>query len=208
MKKRPTKKDIHTNVPGIEPWEGRDELLQKEGLIHIQQAVADELRRNLDPEPGASKNLFANFLEIAEFMLRNTCGVGSNFKLAECDISRITHKDVKIYYTCMLVLLTYYFGRLVPNQQEYAWQQVIKMTQEPELCREFSQQLESCVDPESDEFVSLQAGQALWQRAREVLHVQESSKNSTARIYYQTAPGQNLIYVVEQGARDGWLKTE
>jgi len=208
MKKHSAKKKIRTNVPESDPWEGREELRQKEDLIHLQKSVADELRESVKQQSTAVVRLFDGFLEIADFMFKNTCGVGSNFQLAECDLTQITRYDISTYYKYMLILLAHHFGQLVPYYQETVWQQVVTSTQDPELCRQFSKALETCVDHENGGFSPVQAGRKLWRHVQKLLHVKDTVKNSMVRIYYQTAPGQNLIYIVEQGAEAGWLKTE
>jgi hypothetical protein len=208
MKKNSVKKEIKTDVPDIEPFEGRDSLRQKEDLIQMQNTVAEELRGTLKTEPKQIANLFSGLLEIADFMLKNTTGVGSNFQLAECDVSKISRDDVMDYYKHIFILLGYHFGRLVPQYQESVWKKVIALTQDPELCVGFSRELETCLDHENGDFSPVQAGHKLWERAQKTLHVVETIKNNTARIYYQTAPGQNLIYIVERGSEEGWLDTD
>ncbi|MBN1595374.1 hypothetical protein JW933_05545 [candidate division FCPU426 bacterium] len=206
MKKHPSKKDVTIYIPESDPFDGRAEMRRKEELIQLQNTVAKEFEARISSQPPYLKKLFKGFLEIADFMLKNTTGVGSNFELAECDVARISREDIRRYYQLTLVLLTYHCGCLLPDYREKTWKQAVKLAGDMELCRQFKNELETCVDHESGGFSPVQAGHKLWEQAQALMHVQPSGKNSTARIYYQTAPGQNLIFVVEKGAAEGWFK--
>jgi len=207
MTKKKNVQDIKTNVPSQEPWEGRETLKRKDDLLHLQKSVAQHF---LDATKGSSKvvkNIFAGFLEIADFMFKNTCGVGSNFKLAECAITEISRENIFQYYKVLVVLLGYHFGCLVPKHQQAVWEAVLSTTQDRDFCESFSKTLAECIDHENAGFSPVQAGHKFWQQTCDLLCVQDQAINPTGRIYYQTAPGQNLIYIVEQGVEEGWLKT-
>ncbi len=223
MKKRPTKKagqsrasrqprktDRTAFAERLEkdPMESPRDLRQKEDLIHLQEQIAQDLSRAAKKNPEVVSRLIDGFLEIADFMFKNTCGVGSSYRLAECEVGKISAQDIQQYYKLLLVVLAYHFSRLNTSHRETVWDAVVELTGDRGFCESFSEKLESCLDHENGDFSPVKAGHHLWQQVRESMHVLNSDVNTAARIYYQTAPGQNLLFIVEQATEEGWLEAK
>jgi hypothetical protein len=171
-------------------------------------AVSDDLKARVDKFPDPWTRLMSGFIEIANFMLKNTCGVGSNFKLAECGLATIQKPAIHRFYTLVMTELTYHFGELLPKRKAEVWPLLRDLADDPQLCDAFSRELEECRDHEDGTFSSVRAGRKLWERVAQLLHAQDPESNVTARIYYQTAPGQDLVYLVEQAIHEGWFSEE
>jgi hypothetical protein len=170
--------------------------------------VAEALRARLAGRAEPETRLLTGFLEIANFMLKNTCGVGSNFKLAECRLDLIESPAIHRYYTLVLTALAHHFGQLLPNKKAPVWECVRLLADDPEVCEALARELEECRDHQDGSYSPIRAGRKLWERVAEVLRVTDPLANDTARIYYQTAPGQDLVYLVEQSLHEGWFSEE
>jgi hypothetical protein len=190
------------------PLSSYHDLQQAELWNRQHNEVMDELLMQALKFPDADAKLLTGLLEITNFMLKNTCGVGSNIKLADCDLARIEPRNIRKYYALVLAALACHFGQLLPQRKEALWQQVTSLCAEPELCRELAAELESCRDHQDGVYSPVRAGRRLWERVADLLCVKSAETNVTARIYYQTAPGQDLVYLVEEAVNEGWLREE
>ncbi len=196
--RRPGRVDITTD-PGREI-----EIAQRWTRLHNE--VAEDLNALANYYGGHEGKLLRGFLEIANFILKNTCGVGSNFKLADCRLADIDQPRIRKYYTFMLTLLAYHFGQLLPAKREAIWKLVLEITGDPESATAFGRELEECKDHQDGTFSPVRAGRKLWAHVAEVLYADAPEENATARIYYQTAPGQDLIFLVEKVVDEGWFQ--
>jgi hypothetical protein len=183
-------------------------LAGRERWSRWHNQVSEALRGKLTGCPEAEVRLLTGFLEIANFMLKNTCGVGSNFKLAECRLDTIESAAIHRYYTLVLTTLAHHFGTLLPHKKAAIWECVRLLADDPEVCEGLARELEACRDHQDGSYSPIRAGRKLWERVAEVLHVRDPQANDTARIYYQTAPGQDLVYLVEQSLQEGWFTEE
>jgi hypothetical protein len=186
-------------------WEKPHSLQQKEAIIQMQNQISSQLLQVLDTKSAMLKRLFMGFLEIADFMFKNTCGVGSNYQLAQCNLANIQIEDVLNYYHLILLFMAFHFKQLVPEKAGVVWEITMELAGSSPLDRQFIQDLEKCQELSTHQFSPVQAGRKLWENTKKLLHIKSESKSSAGKIYYQTAPGQNLIYMVEQGMTDGWL---
>jgi hypothetical protein len=159
-----------------------------------------EFSAALESVTGNDGQLLRGFLEIANFMLKNTTGIGSNICLAECRLTRLQKKDIREFYTLVLSLLAYHLGRMLPKKAEPIWNAVVALSGDPDTCQAFARELETCKDHEDGEFSSIRAGRKLWERVSRLLQIKDAETNVAGRIYYQTAPGQDLVFIMEQFA--------
>lgn len=187
---------------------GHHDLKQAERWSRLHNEVMDELTAKAERFPDTDARLLKGFLEIANFMLKNTCGVGSNIRLAECRIEDIDKDKIRKYYTLVLSTLAFHFGQLLPNRREAIWSKLVALCGDEDSCRELACELKSCRDHQGGDFSPVRSGRRLWERTAELLGVKHAETNTPARIYYQTAPGQDLIYLVEQAENEGWFKEE
>ncbi len=192
-------------IPAAEPDAG---LADAARLTHWINQVDELLHAKLAGRPQPETRMLAGFLEIANFMLKNTCGVGSNFKLAVCSLNDVERDGIHRYYTLVLTALAHHFGQLLPHKKAAIWDCVLALADDPEVCEALARELEECRDHQDGNFSPVRAGRRLWARVAEVLHVSDPQTNDTARIYYQTAPGQDLVYLVEQALHEGWYSEE
>jgi hypothetical protein len=162
--------------------------------------VVAELNAALARYEGNHGKLLRGFVEIANIMLKNTTGIGSNICLAECRVDGLKKKDIRKYYTLVLTLLAYHLGRMLPKKARSIWDVVVEISGDDETCRAFARDLETCKDHEDGEFSSIRAGRKLWERVSQLLQIKDAETNVTGRIYYQTAPGQDLVFIMEQYA--------
>ncbi|MEW6516973.1 MAG: hypothetical protein AB1439_08720 [candidate division FCPU426 bacterium] len=208
MPKRPVKKKIVLQQPDDEPWLNPDEIKRREDIIRDQRQVAAEFIQAAHRQPKIISKLLLGLLEIVDFMFKNTCGVGSSYRLTTCRLEALTQDDIRGYYRLLLTALAYHFRTLMPKTGESLWQAAVAMTGDPAGCEEISRELAACLDQTDGSYSPVQAGHRLWQRVRGIMHVEEDREDPTARIYYQTAPGQNLLFVVERANEEGWLKKD
>jgi hypothetical protein len=173
-----------------QPVTGNWERFHNEALAELTAAAASC--------SGKEGKLLKGFLEIANFMLKNTTGIGSNSCLAQCRLANLQKKDIREYYTLVLALLGYHLGRMLPKKAKSVWDAVVAVSGDAETCRAFAQELETCKDHEDGEFSSIRAGRKLWERVSKLLQVKDADTNAPGRIYYQTAPGQDLVFILEQ----------
>jgi len=199
----PSGKGSEARTAKAAPW---SDLQVKEQWTRWHNEVMDEMAARAAQHPENEARLLKGFLEIASIMLKNTCGVGSNFKLAECDIADIDKDAIRKYFTLVLSALGHHFCQLLPNKKDQVWDMILTLCSDPDTCRDLSGELDECRDHQSGDFSAVRAGRRLWERTAELLHVRNPGANVTARIYYQTAPGQDLIYLVEQAENAIWLK--
>lgn len=184
------------------------DLVQNEQFVRQHNEVMEALSSQARQLPGILPRLFAGFLEIANFMLKNTCGLGSNFKLADCLIAELSGEDIRQYYALVLTILGFHFGTLMPSKRELVWKTATALSGYPDLCREFAVELEECRDHQDKTYSQVRAGRKLWERAARLLRISQPEKNTTARIYYQTAPGQDLVFITEKAVAEGWFAKE
>jgi hypothetical protein len=187
---------VTLNFPA--PAVAAEGLLDRGAWERLHNEVAAELNVSLEPYAGDDHKLLQGFLEIANFMLKNTTGIGSNICLAECRLESLQKKDIRKYYTLVLALLAYHLGRMLPKKAQWIWEAVLAISGDAATCEAFARELETCKDHEDGEFSSIRAGRKLWEHVSELLHVQGAQTNVTGRIYYQTAPGQDLVFIMEQ----------
>lgn len=193
-------------VPHDLPLPGHHDLQEAEHWSRLHNAVLESLTARAKETGGMDSRLLEGLLEIAEIMLKNTCGVGSNIRLAECELAAITEDNIRRFYTQVLATLAFHFGTLLPNRREAIWDEIRILCADADSCAELAHELEECRDHECGDFSPVRAGRKLWEHAAGLLHVRHADTNVTARIYYQTAPGQDLVYLVEQAADEGWLR--
>jgi hypothetical protein len=205
IKKSRTKKRRRVFVQaGLTP-DLRQDLALTQRWTRLHNEVHEELKQRAVACGGRKTKLLQGFLEIANFILKNTCGVGSNFKLANCRLQELESAEIRKYYTLMLTLLAFHFGQLLPDMRELAWRLIQDLTGDADLMAAFSSELEDCKDHQDGSFSPVRAGRKLWARVAEVLHIAAPEENVTARIYYQTAPGQDLIFLAEKASGEGWF---
>lgn len=190
------------------PTEPESGLAETSRWTHCLNQVDELLRAKLAGRPEPETRMLAGFLEIANFMLKNTCGVGSNFKLAVCSLSDVGSAGIHRYYTLVLTALAYHFGQLLPHKKDAIWDCVRALADDPKVCETLASEFEECRDHQDGSYSPVRAGRRLWVHAAAVLHVNDPLNNDTARIYYQTAPGQDLVYLVEQALHEGWYSEE
>lgn len=195
---------ITTNVPDSEDWDNHDELKLKETIIQRQNQIKSMLKERSGQFESSIAELLSNMVEIADIILKNTCGVGSNFKLAECDLSLMSAENIKLFFDYVLAVLGYYFGQLIPQEREVVWQSVQKMIDDKKNCQFWIKKLSDCLDHESGNYSPVRAGRLLWEKVAGLFAVQDWENNTTARIYYQTALGQDLVYVIESSKDARW----
>jgi hypothetical protein len=203
--KRPIKKRLPMPLPDDEPWLSPEELKRRENILHLQRQVAASFMQAAHRQPKVMSKLLLGLLEIVDFMFKNTCGVASSYRLTQCRLEAITLEDVRKYYHLLMTALAHHLRTLLPKTGGEVWKVVAEMTGNPAQCEEFGRQLSACVDQSDGSYSPVQAGHLLWQQVREVMHVVGTEQDLTARIYYQTAPGQNLLFVVESANEEGWL---
>jgi hypothetical protein len=160
----------------------------------------EELSAAVRRQPAKDQKLLKGFLEIADFMLKNTTGIGSNIHLAECRLADLGKPEIHQYYTLVLALLAFHLGCLLPAQAQGVWEAVLQVTGDAGTCEAFARELEACKDHEDGTFSQVRAGRKLWERAARLLGVPDAEKNVPGRFYYQTAPGQDLIFILENQA--------
>ncbi|NTV51685.1 MAG: hypothetical protein HGA76_01540 [Candidatus Firestonebacteria bacterium] len=195
--KRYSRPKVTVNYSASEPSKNSEQAVP-ESWERLHNEAMTELAAGLERYRGDDAKLLKGFLEIANFMLKNTTGIGSNICLAECRLGSLQKKDIREYYTLVLTLLAYHLGRMLPKKAQSVWDAVSDITGDPETCRAFARELETCHDHEDGEFSSIRAGRKLWEHAAKLLRVKDAVNNVTGRIYYQTAPGQDLVYIMEQ----------
>jgi hypothetical protein len=183
-------------VDFTEPW-----LLEAPSVgnwEHFHNEVAEELAAAVQRHAGKEGKLLSGFLEIANFMLKNTTGIGSNIRLAECEVSGLPKEAIYKYYTWVLTLLAFHGGRLLPQKAQSLMNAVIAVSGDAVTCRAFVEELEACKDHQDGEFSSVRAGRKLWEHVAQLLCIKNAESNVTGRIYYQTAPAQDLLFVLEK----------
>lgn len=205
MPKRPAKKKTEILQPDDDPWLSPEELQRRENVLHLQRQVAAAFIQAARRQPKVMSKLLLGLLEIVDFMFKNTCGVASTYRLTQCQLEAITLENVRQYYRLLMTALAYHLRTLMPRTGGEAWKVVVEMSGDPAQCEAFGQQLAACVDQSDGSYSPVQAGHQLWQQVREAMHVIGTEQDQTARIYYQTAPGQNLLFVVERANEEGWL---
>jgi len=206
--KRPVKKKLEMLQPDDDPWLSPEELKRRENILLMQRQVAASFLQAAHRRPKVMSKLLLGLLEIVDFMFKNTCGVASSYRLTQCRLEDITLEDIRNYYRLLLTALAHHLRSLLPKTGGELWQVVAEMTGDPSRAEEFGRQLAACVDQSDGSYSPVQAGHLLWQRVREVMHVIGTEQDQTARVYYQTAPGQNLLFVVESANEEGWLKKD
>ncbi len=164
----------------------------------LHNDVAAELTAAVSPYTGKDAALLLGFLDIANFILKNTTGIGSNIRLAECQVGELSKETIRTFYALMLTLLAYHYGRLIPKNAGKMLDAVIAVTGDTITVRTFVEELETCKDHQDGEFSSVRAGRKLWERVSVLLRVKNAEANVTGRIYYQTAPAQDLMFIMEK----------
>lgn len=208
MPKRPVKKKLEMLQPDDDPWLSPEELKRRETILLMQRQVAAAFLQAAHRQPKVMSKLLLGLLEIVDFMFKNTCGVASSYRLTQCRLEEFTLEDVKNYYRLLMTALAHHLRSLLPKTGGELWKVVAEMTGDPARAEEFGRQLAACVDQSDGSYSPVQAGHLLWQRVREIMHVIGTEQDLTARVYYQTAPGQNLLYVIESANEEGWLKKD
>jgi len=189
-----------------EPVSQQLQVLERFSRLHNQ--VAEEFTARAQRLPATDARLLKGFIEIANFMLKNTCGVGSNIQLAECRLEDLDPNTLRKYYTLMLTLLGYHFNQMLPAKKKSMWDQILRVTDDRQTCEDFARELEACRDHQDGTYSSVRGGRKLWERVGVLLNIIRPEENTTARIYYQTAPAQDLVFMVEQAMHEGWFQEE
>jgi len=185
-------------------WESHDDIKIKEGVIQLQNKVENSLKRKLETVESDLGALLAGMIEIAGVIFKNTCGIGSNFKLAECDLKVLTQENIRRFFSHVLVVLGYHFGQIVPQDRKQMQAAFLSLLGEPGIVKEWSRKLTSCLDGEMQEYSPVKAGRLLWEEVCRLFEIQNGEENNTARIYYQTALVQDLIYIMESIENERW----
>lgn len=185
-------------------WDNHDELKQKEIIIQRENDIEAELKEVCRQFEPAQTDLLSGMIEIGEVILKNTSGIGSNFKLAECDLNVMTEATIRRFFSHVLSVLGYHFGQLVPDDRELIWSCVSKLLDDPDVGQSWQQKLSKCLDHQDGHYSLVRGGRLLWEEVARLLHIKEWETNTTARIYYQTALAQDLIYVMESIENEKW----
>jgi hypothetical protein len=164
--------------------------------ISLQNSVMDELLERTMRKTTEDQKLILDFLEIADFMLKNTTGTGSHIHLADCDLNGLGLQEIRKYFTLVLALLGFHAGQLLPEKARTLWELVKQVTNDPETCEALARELETCRDQDG-EFSPIRAGRKLWEHAASLLKIHDAESNAPGRFYYQTAPAQDLVFILE-----------
>ncbi len=184
-------------LPDLHGWENHEELKLKETVIQRQNEVAQALKaRSRDVEPSLQA-LISDMVEIAGVILKNTCGIGSAFKLADCDLTLMTGENINRFYTLALTQLAYHYSQLIPLEKTRITEALSKIVGGDAFVQDWTEKLAQCQDHEDGQYSAVRGGRLLWETIATLFAIKNWETNTTARIYYQTAPSQDLIYSIE-----------
>ncbi len=184
-------------LSGQQGWDHHGELKLKESVIQRQNQVVQAMKTKSHQAGKELAGILSDMVEIADIILKNTCGIGSAFKLAECDLTLMTVENIERFISLVLIQLAYQYGQLIPQEKGQMTAAIQQLLDQDELLQTWTDQLAQCQDHEDGQFSPVRAGRLLWETAGGLFAVKDWQTNTTARIYYQTAPSQDLIYSIE-----------